>query len=290
MTEIANYCTCFIDLLGQQAKLQGQGLLPEFKTQEEKEHFDTVLMGTIGAIERLQRSSTIMRKALIEKDPSKPRYQALSVDEKILFDDMTKHVAIEQRWSDGLVYFASLAESHSKCPMNAVIDIFFSAGSLCLIGLACEVPLRGGIDIAWGVELNPGELYGAALANAYNIESKEAKYPRVVVSQQTVDYLKVVMETEVNGDRINALNSQLALRCLSYLIKDYDGNYIIDHLGDAFVSSFMSTGADSELFFLAEKFIKAQIAIHSENNNAKLLNRYHQLNDYFNSYAYRYRQ
>ena len=59
-----NYLISFIDLLGQRDALQGQGLLPVFKTEEDHKRFTGTLKDSIGAILKLQaRAEDMLRDA-----------------------------------------------------------------------------------------------------------------------------------------------------------------------------------------------------------------------------------
>jgi hypothetical protein len=44
-----------------------------------------------------------------------------------------------------------------QSPANSIFGMLMATGSLCLIGLAAKSPLRVGIDVAWGVEYQPGK-------------------------------------------------------------------------------------------------------------------------------------
>ena len=127
-----------------------------------------------------------------------------------------------QRWSDGIVHFISLGDKEIKCPMNGVFTILDTAGGLCLMGLALHRPLRGSIDIAWGVELHKRELYGAAVARAYELESEFAQYPRIAVSPRVVNFLQAHL-ADTGEDRYSQFNRSLAGVCLGLLASDADG-------------------------------------------------------------------
>jgi hypothetical protein len=185
-----NYCLAFIDLLGQREAVRDQELLPILKTDEEEQAFRAVIRNSIGAIIRLQHDAEIMVKAAINPRTDSPLRAKLSESEKTAWDEMSATRLTTQRWSDGLVSFVSLGDHEIRCVMNGVFAIFCLAGSLCLMGLANKRPIRGAIDVAWGVEILPGELYGPAVARAYELETTVAQYPRIVVGPRTVRFLE----------------------------------------------------------------------------------------------------
>lgn len=279
---IANYCTCFIDLLGQRAALKGQTILPDLDviSEDEKARFLDVVRDSVGAIGNLQaRAESFTRSTNLE-----PSSLIASLPEagQEIFKKIRETKPKQQRWSDGLVYYASLEDLDDKCPMNAVVNIFIIAGSLCFLSLAGETPARGAIEIAWGVELHENELYGAAVANSYILESEVAQYPRMVVGEQTVKYLEELSDVDNTADDMGKKHSKsMASLCLKMLAVDYDGVYIIDYLGETFQECIGGVSITSELYRLANGFVGGQYETHKKNKNTKLATRYTLLRAYF---------
>ena len=278
-----NYCVSFIDLLGQRDAVRGQGLLPSFKSDDEKEEFYSVIRNSVGAIHRLQQQAeTILEGALKERGDS-PIRAKLTLEEQKEWDEMGLARVTTQRWSDGLVSFTCLGDSLVKCPMNAVFGIFALAGSICLLGLGGRRPVRGAIDVAWGVELRLGELYGPVVARAYELESEFAQYPRIIVSPQAVQFLEAHCKN-LEQDRFSQLNRSLAGVCRNMLIRDVDGLVILHYLGEEFQKS-VSHAVHSELYDKARTFVGEQLEQHRKSGNSKLAFRYSHLALYFDTYA-----
>lgn len=276
---VSNFCACFIDLLGQKNALAGQGIMPELTTEKGKSDFLQVVKNSVGVIGRLQVAAQNFRQGKAEASLIR---ESLNEEDKKNYDEMKKVVAKQQRWSDGLVYYCSLDTSSAKCPMSAVLEIFMLAGTLCFLGIANKQPIRGAIDIAWGVELHENELYGAVVANSYELESKIAQYPRIVVGHQTMHYLNAYLEHAPNtSDKLGLYNRNCAQLCKSMTSLDKDGYYIIDYLGKSF-TKYATSSISHEVFILAYNYILEQIEIHKKNKDTKLLNRYEWLIKYFN--------
>jgi hypothetical protein len=274
-----NYCISFIDLLGQREALRGQGLLPIFKSDDDHKRFINTLKGSIGAILRLQsRANDMLAEGEKDRPDSKLR-ASLPPEKQTVWDEMSRSKVSTQRWSDGLVSFVSLGESSIKCPLNGVFNIFATAGTLCFMGLAACNPIRGAIDVAWGVELRPGELYGAAVAGAYEIESIYAQYPRIVVGPRAVGFLNAHKDNKEN-DVYSANNRALAELCLSFLAQDADGLWILNYLGADFRSA-ITHRHHVDLYARARKYVEAQLQEHQKTANSKLAFRYAHLLDYF---------
>lgn len=278
---VYNYCICFLDLLGQREALRGEGWLPQFNSEEDHNQFLRRLKNSIGAILGLQQQAeTMMREALPRSDS--PLRNALRPDLHPIWDDMQKTSIKTQRWSDGLVSFTCLGDNEIKCHMNGLFWIFGLAGSVCLMGLAAGRPVRGGIDAAWAVELYPGEIYGAAVARAYELESEIASYPRIVVGSRIVELLEAHRTNPVQ-DPYSQNDRELASLCLSMLLRDVDGSWILHYLGKGFQAAIIKD-QHQELYLKARDFVKQQLNEHRMSGSTKLAFRYSQLLRYFNAH------
>jgi hypothetical protein len=275
--KIGNYCVSFVDLLGQRLEYEKEGRLPDFKSAEEKEQFIKKLRDTIGRIDALQGSSNTFLNAAL--DYKSPRREELQPDLKRTYDEMKKVHLKQQRWSDGLVYFVSLMEGDVKCPMCGVYTVFVATGGLCFLGLASKIPLRGSIDIAWAAELHEGELYGAAVAKAYELESQVAQYPRIVVGPRAVHYL-IANINNSSSDIYSKFNRELAKICYGMLAQDCDGYHFVHYLGDVF-HQIATKGVHQELYQDSMKFVLEQCKKWRDERNTKLSLRYNQLLSYF---------
>ncbi len=272
---VANYCACFIDLLGQRKALEGQGLITESQPRED---FLETVRNSVGVIEALQIQAEGFRQPNLR---TFSRREELSADNKKLYDQMRQAVARQQRWSDGLVYYTSLARSVSPCPMNAILEIFMLAGTLCFLGLTNRQPIRGAIEVSWGVELHENELYGAVIANSYKLESEIAQYPRIVIGGRTINYLEAHVREEVLAeDKLGLFNKNCAQLCLNMTKVDQDGWRFIDYLGDEFTNS-VTRSLSPELFRSAYSFVVDQYDEHNKSGNTKLAQRYVWLKSYF---------
>ena len=277
-----NYCLSFIDLLGQRDAVRNQGLLPTIKTEDEEKAFRATIRASIGSIIRLQRDAETMVKGILKERPESPFQQELSKEEQTIWDQMQLTRLTTQRWSDGLVSFVSLGDRDVKCQMNGVYGIFCLAGSLCFLGLATKQPVRGAIDIAWGVELHPGELYGPVVARAYELESEVAQYPRIVVGTRIVEFLQA-HRANLEQDPFSRLNHRLADLCLNMLVQDADGFWVLHYLGDTFQWS-VTHENHHFLYEKAKTYVLEQAEYHRKSLNTKLAFRYSHLLDYFNAH------
>ena len=278
---IANYCVSFIDILGQRSEYKNEGLLRKYESTEDKEKFEIKVQNTIGKIDYLQRTAdNFVNRVLNYKSPER---EMLSPDRKDIYDKLKEVHLNRQRWSDGLVYFISLEEGDVKCPVNGVHIQLITTCFLCFFGLANKIPLRGSIDIAWAAELHKGELYGAALAKAYELESQVAQYPRIVVGTRAVDYLIANMNnppSDIYGEH----NRALAKTCYDMLAQDFDGYYVAHYLGGVF-QQMVTRNLHNDLYQPSLNFIREQCKKWKDERNTKLSSRYSHLLSYFLSHS-----
>lgn len=277
-----NYCVSFMDLLGQRAALQGQALLPPFESEDERKKLNTILKESIGSIIKLQGQAEDMLQGILHSNPESPFRAALPPEQHSLWDEIQLTRITTQRWSDGLMSFVSLGDREMKCRMNGVFGLFCLAGTLCFLGLATKRPVRGAIEIAWGIELHPGELYGAAVARAYELESEVAQYPRIVIGSEMVKFLQLHLNNP-EQDPFSQNDKALAEICLGMVVQDTDGNWLLHYLGEAFQYA-VSHSQHAELYTAARKFVSEQLVEHQTNLNTKLAFRYSHLLDYFDAH------
>ena len=276
-----NYVVGFYDLLGQRSALRGQGLLRPFAAKEPEDAFVASVKGSVGAIVNLQRRADDILAGALRHRHDSPLRMALPKKQRSTWDAMHRVKVSTQRWSDGLMNFICLGDTSVQCPTSAVFTLLGLAGSLCYMGLAAGRPIRGAIDIAWGVELHKGELYGAAVARAYELESEVAKYPRIVVGREACQYLKYQSQ-KPGTDYIAMTNKAFAALALSMLAQDHDGEWIVSYLGVEFRDA-VASQTQREMYPQARAFVDAQLALHTANGCTKLTERYRRLQDYFNA-------
>ena len=216
---VFNYCVCFLDILGQRHALRDQGLLPWITTEEQRLTFvDEVLKKTIRPITRLQTQTNQFVETFLKRSDSQTR-QSLPPDLREEWDKVQEKQLCVQYWSDGLVAFSCLGNKEAPVQINGAFALIGMAGSLCLMNLGHQFrnPIRGGIEIAWGTELRPGELYGPAIARSYELESEVAQYPRIAVGARMIEFLKAV-DALPPTDKPSRYSATMAKMCLQMLL------------------------------------------------------------------------
>lgn len=278
---IVNYCVSFIDLLGQRLEYKNEGLLPKYESTEEKEKFKIKVQNTIGKIDFLQLSADIFLNGVLNY--KSPEREMLSPDRKAIYDKIKEVRLNRQRWSDGLVYFISLEEGKVQCPIQGVYIQLITNCYLCFFGLANRIPLRGSMDIAWAAELHKGELYGAAVAKAYELETCVAQYPRIVVGQRVIDYIIINMNKPASNI-YDEVDKKFAKICFDMLAQDFDGYYVAHYLGGVF-QQMVTSNLHNDLYQASLNFIREQCKKWKDERNIKLSSRYSHLLSYFLSHS-----
>jgi hypothetical protein len=78
--------------------------------------------------------------------------------------------------SGGMLLACPLKPEDGNVPARGVYEIVLTCATMMLAQRAAGRPIRGGIDVGTGIEIDR-ELFGAAIVKAYEIESSRAGYP-----------------------------------------------------------------------------------------------------------------
>jgi len=240
------------------------------------------LRDCIGSIITLQERAESILKPLLEPNLDSPFRASLEPEEIPIWDEMQSTHISTQRWSDGLVSFSPLGDTDIECRSNGIYGVICFSGIMCFLGLASGRPVRGAVETAWGVEIHKGELYGAVVARSYEIESKVAQYPRIVVGPETIKFLEALSKNDAQ-DIYSRNDQSLAKLCLNMLIQNADGHWMIHYLGKTFRFS-VTTESHATFYTKAMKYITDQLSEYRKNKDTKLAFRYANLMQYFEAF------
>lgn len=271
------YLVAFVDLLGQRKAMEKFTTLPKSKSGPEYDKFMEILKSSIGSIYNFQKSFMEYFDTLDSSEST------LKVPEELkeTFKKLNRTEIKFQRFSDGLVIFVSLMDREDMMPIKSVYGVLIACAGMMLLGLAKNQPIRGGITVNLGTELNENELYGPAVVEAYKLESEVAQYPRLVVGNSLCDYLDH-FEREFNEkDPISAFNLSMAQLCKKYLTYDSDGYPIINYMSDIFKETLTKLDDYEYIITEARKFIHSSLGKYQREQNSKLAFRYNLLYSYF---------
>ncbi len=230
---IGFYVVAFLDLLGQQEKLRKLTALPNIDNQEEIAAFKSKIGELYKPLDALRTFFEISIKSFIDGGINA---NELSDADRELLKKFRSTPIFYRNFSDSLIVHIPLQEKNGIFPCRAIYGVLTATALTFLSCMIHSVALRGGIDIGLAMEMEGDEIYGPAIARAYNLESRVAQYPRIVIGEDLISYLHMISEkTNTIEDKANAM---LATKSLKLLAVDDDGYTFLDWLGSGTRTTF----------------------------------------------------
>ncbi|HYA39751.1 MAG TPA: hypothetical protein VEF34_00475 [Syntrophobacteraceae bacterium] len=273
---IAWHVVAFLDLLGQQDKLREINALPNVQNEEEvtafKQKIDVIYKPFLALKTFFKDSIEPFIKGGMDD-------AAFSPQEQRLLQEFRSTPISYRRFSDSLIVNLPLRSTLGKFPCHAIYGVLVATATTFLSCLANSWAIRGGIDVGLAIDVDDGEIYGPALARAYTLESRIAQYPRIVIGDELIRFLRVISaQHALTGE--DKAHTGFAMKSLNLLIVDDDGYTILDWLGRDIREVFQH---QPELVLSAYHFIIQESNKHKDNRDSKLGFRYTLLRDYVES-------
>ena len=268
---LGHHLVAFLDVMGQSERFKKLRLA---KTPEEDAEVGEVVRQTAGFVLDLRRvfdeqftafeagSPNIKRHT---KEPLRPHFIGIS-------DSLITSVPLRNDGGDlvGIV---------------TVYSALSAAAVVMLTSLASKHPLRGGIDVGFAVEMGPQEVYGTALARAYELESKEAQYPRILIGDELWRYFNAaIAHFEKQDTPVARSITVITKKMLELVATDGDGKRILDYLGQTILDNAGPGGRHRDYMVKpAYAFVLAEQKRINATRDPKLTARYHLFRRYFES-------
>lgn len=273
------YVVCVIDVLGQWEKLAQWSEMP----------LDGVLSPElIGALKNTV-GTVLGFKEVFEKYFSQvsqciisDKVALLPPKEQLLFQRYRDCVLKTQRFSDTFVFYAPLQNSFGDLSVVQVHQILGACSSAMLTSLAARIPVRGGVTIGTGIEIEDLNLYGPALAVAHFLESRIAEYPRVIVSPEVLRFLDM-MEGNADAGELERIMSGMAKECRKLVTIDADRRWIVDYMGPGVLENLPVDDTFQKAIGIAYGFACSEAERFRVEGNSKLALRYASLQRYIES-------
>ena len=282
------YLVAFIDILGQKEAFQGINSVPAEGEEDLKEKLSEAHEQTVHFVEVFRESFNNLFNDISKETESKIK---VPVTFKKQFDEMRKVTLKHTRFSDCILAFVPLqTDKYHINAVNGVHAVITSCGAMSLLSLSGEKAIRAGIEVGIGTELENGEVYGPALFKAYNLESKIAQYPRIVIGPELINYLINLSKKNPQMPNQDPKDIELckitADKCLKMIMKDFDGYNIVDYLGDELKKIYSHPSVSykisyEEIFEKASKFVEEEYQKRKKMKDSKLALRYYLLFNYF---------
>lgn len=249
------YILCLFDLLGQTNKLKVWEKHPTDRGQFKQ---------AMTAMAQTALSIAAYRKTLQSwVEESQRIYEEMQpIGAKDCAGDLVSlktNVKIQQ-FADTFLLVAPLINktTNGQQRLNFVqIDHIFSMCAVQMINsLATNHPVRGAITVGTGMWIDDQRFYGPALAQAHYLESRIAKYPRIVVSDKVV---KLMDEgTDMFGASIDLFDVFIRPRIKQYIMPDDDGYLILDFMGPQAQHDFCTLRENVERAYKSVKSCKQE--------------------------------
>lgn len=265
--KLGHHLVAFLDVLGQRDRLRG---LKKPANAQEEDEVKEVLRQTAGFVVELR---TIFQKQFEAFEAGTP--------------SMQRHTKEPLRpsftgFSDSFVTSVPLREEGDE--LVPVVTVFSALSAACIVmltALASKHPLRGGIDVGLATEIGPGEIYGTALERAYLLESRVAKYPRLVIGDELWRYLNAALSHfESQTTPVAKAITAIVKKTMQMIVTDADGHRILDYLGPVTAEN---AGPDHGKLMIqpAYNFVLAEQKLMLAKGDPELIGRYVLLRRYF---------
>lgn len=228
----SHHVVAFIDLLGQRRVFDDFEGIPSDETG--KAELLTRLQDTVGYIRTFRENFTRMFTTLQADRPVPSEVPPQHYEEhKRLRKSAKIHL---QSFSDSVIAWSPILTPDDLAmaqAINSIYSIMMVTATQTLISLGGKHPLRGGIDVNCGIQIEPGgnEIYGKALNSAYSLE-QQAESPRVLIGPGILKLLSTVEASENNSIRFKAAKI-FARHCRELITTDTDNRVILHFLGPA---------------------------------------------------------
>ena len=279
------YMIGYFDVLGQSNKLLDLPTNPEPKD----------------VVEHLRQTAAAVLKVRERFDgffDGKSHFSSsLPPDERKLFLDHTMPRLVRWGFSDSYTVAVPIMHGDDKrsAMVSGIYRTMMAACSMWMTTLSAGHPLRGGIEIGPAVDIGPAgepaqEVYGPALVEAYRLESRIAKYPRVMVGRECIRFLRTAArDVRRFMDRDVLYSANIAKRCLRMLREVNEKHGMLDSLGDDYLEGSKTVAGFRDLCQGAYDQVVKELRQAEANKDCKLVPRYETLQTYFREHAVQWR-
>jgi len=283
---VFNYVVVFLDLLGQKEHLAE---LPKRVPNEgfTPEHIK-IIHDTYGATFAFREIFRNFFEGCENHKVDSKLLEGLTDNQIGLFNRMACPKMHLQYMGDAIVLYSKLINELGELNLRSILRMLGNCALAMLFQFGRGNPIRGAIEIGIAVDWEDFGIYGSALHSAYSLESNIAKYPRILIGDELLKYLRL-WEKEKGINELTTLNKEVARRCFSVIWKDTDGRAILDFLSPDLPGIFGHSAGDAQFEVLRKSFKEGLNFVSREykrflsENNSKLSFRYALLLEYYMS-------
>lgn len=214
-----------------------------------------------------------VKHTMVDKDKEEDIYKALkSLSEFKEDNENVKTYGMKSLGREITVFSDSIVISYNLNIKSALFYILIDLIHLQMDLLRYNIILRGGI--AYGLIYHNGNIvYGPAMIEAYELESKEAVYPRIIISTNTIAEV-----CKVPGSCSHEIGEEL--NYILKLLKKDDNYYFLNY-----ISQFEELDyPEDEYYYWLKNIRKIIIDGLKENKDTKVIKKYRWFLNYFNNF------
>lgn len=274
------YVVGLIDLLNQGKQLDDWGSFPQ--TNDEKAEFKEALKKTVGVVASIREGFRGYVDAYTAQTKHHPAHALLTDAQEAECRRLVDFKLGCQNFSDTVVLYSPLSIPGGDLTVFGIYGMLLGSASIILSALGCGVPLRGGIEVGMAIDGFPGEIYGPVLRRAYLLEQHVAQYPRVVVGEKAMGFLRACLTPDRNT-QADHLNQVMARECLSLIAIDQDETPFVDFLGEHVYQLDPDKRGHREQVEKGHEFVKREHERFMQAQDNKLGPRYALLRQYYES-------
>lgn len=233
------YLVVFLDLLGQREKIKAlHGKLGTGQINSEKKEFIKILRDSAGTVMRFRNGLAQFFETYLDDEIS----DGFPQEHLEKYNKLRKRTEIKIRsFSDSTVIWIPVQmkdEFEFAHVLNSIHGVLNAIASMMLTNFSQGFLFRGGLDLEGGLEIDEDEIYGPGLLEAYYLESKLAKYPRVLIGKGLMDFLEHVLSVKFTDDNLRRYCNEMIKLCRSLIVNDQDGLPMIHFLGPSMLNLF----------------------------------------------------
>lgn len=274
---VGYYFVAFIDIVGQRDKLKNWTSLP--KNEVQAKQLGTDLVQTSEYVRELRRQFDEMYTGA--KQPT-GLLDHLDDEKRAWVEQRKKTFVWRRGFSDS--YIMTVPCWYEAAPGVHAGGIYEAMLGICGIfmwALAMGKPFRGGVDIGLGTEIDKEEVYGPVAVQAYELESRKAKWPRVLVGEGLLNHLNDLEQR--CGNDLEGRHTKLNIQnCRSVIGKNRGKGYFLDVVGEG-VRSVYDQPFFTKMVKHGYEFTANQEAYFRELGEKRLHERYSYLRKYIES-------
>lgn len=267
------YVVAILDVLGQQDAIRQLARL-----QPSSANYSEIIRKLQDSIGKRNQMVDSFRMSL-EKFTTATKRSIADPEQRAVYDRFQHRQIKTYTFGDTVVAYVPVVTPQGDVSVRDIYGILMGCAGTMLGNIADSVPIRGAIEIGYGLEWGDNEIYGPAFLSAYELEQQIAQYPRIVVGHELMLYLEQLTERpETSPTRI------LATQIQKLINRDEDGCFFIDYLGDGY-REIKGSQDTAQLVNAGLAFAKREHLHFIQQGNAKLAGRYASLVRYYEANA-----